>query len=205
MKKIVIALLGVFIITLSGCNTQKLESIGVCPVEMVTATQKDRNIDTTYTMLIPKDWQIVYASSHNVKAAPSYVKSSSEIEEDPSIMIQVVNYSDNKSDEQIQKYTDLFKGNTQKYEESELMESKEFGGNATNFEYKIYRGEYGKVAEVRYTATLESYPDKTWYMIYCFREDIPYFAVGVFDSSKELSSGEVIPWVIDSLQVEGLV
>lgn len=205
MKKFFIALLCICILTLSGCNSKKLESIGVCPVEMVTATQKDRNIDTTYTMLIPKDWQIVYASSHNVKAAPSYIKNSLEIEKDPSIMIEVVNYSDNKSDEQIQKYTDLFKGNTQKYEEAELMKSKEFSGTATNFEYKIYQGEYGKVAEVRYTATLDAYPDRTWNTIYCFREDIPYFAVGIFDSSKELLSGEVIPWVIDSLQVEGLV
>ena len=69
---------------------------------------------------------------------------------------------------------------------------------AENFQYQYYRGTYGTIAEVQYSYT---YQNKTFHEILCYREDIPYMVTGAFKDSNELSSGDIVPWVADSLKV----
>lgn len=201
MKKVLAILACTLLLSsAAGCNRQNLEPLGKCPVEMRTVTNKDPNVDAAYTLSIPENWQSGSPYSHSVEAIPPGYRDSSELDEDISSMIGVRNYSDGKSSEDIQQHKDLFEGKTEEYKNTIIKHFQEVGGNASDFQFKVYQGTRGRIAEMRYT---EEYQGKTWNYIYCFREDIPYYAVGGFDRSKKFSSGEVIPWVADSLQVGG--
>jgi hypothetical protein len=203
MKKLPIILACTLLLfSIAGCNKQNLESLGKCPVEMQTVTNKDSAIDTTYTLSIPRDWQSSSPYRHAVEAIPPGYTDLSELNDDISLTIGVRNYSDDisHSSKDIQQYKDLFENKTEKYQENITKELQDVGVKALNFQFKVYKGTHGRIAEVKYTY---NYEGKDWNYIYCFREDIPYYAVGGFDDSKKFSSGEVIPWVADSLQVSG--
>lgn len=188
-----------FFLFLLGCNEQNLVTLGKCPVEMQTVTHKDPGIDTTYTLSIPKGWTSASPTSHSVEARFPGYNYSSDLDADISLMIGIRNYSDNQPPERIQQYKNLFEGKTEEYQKTIIKHSQEVGGDASNFQFKVYKGASGRIAELKYTY---EYQGKIWNYIYCFREDIPYFAVGGFNSSNKLSSGEVLPWVMDSLQVK---
>ena len=66
------------------------------------------------------------------------------------------------------------------------------------FQYQYYDGTSGKITEVRYSY---SFNGRTYQMIQCYREDIPYLITGAFDDSLDLSSGEIVLWAADSLKV----
>jgi len=183
-----------------GCNKQSSESLGKCPVEMQTVTNKDPNVDAAYTLSISKGWTSASPTSHSVEVRFSGYTYSSDLDADISLMIGIRNYSDNQSPERIQQYKNLFEGKTEDYKKTIIKHFQEVGGNASNFLFKVYKGTHGRIAEVKYTY---DYKGKTWNYIYCFREDIPYYATGGFNSSNKFSSGEVVPWVADSLQVSG--
>ncbi|WP_411676903.1 hypothetical protein [Caproicibacter sp.] len=199
MKRFLLILVCLLLLSSAiGCNKQKLEPLGKCPVEMQTVTNKDQNVDATYTWSIPKGWDSVSLTSHSVEARfPGYTYSS-DLDADISLMIGVRNYSDNHSQEDIQQYKNLFEGKTEEYKNTIMKHFQEVGGNASDFQFKVYKGTHGRIAEVKYTY---EYQEKISNYVYCFREDIPYFAVGGLNSSNKLSSGDVLPWVMDSLQV----
>lgn len=67
-----------------------------------------------------------------------------------------------------------------------------------DFKYKRYDGKYGKITEVQYSYDMNR---KTHQAINCIREDIPYMTSGVFDSTLDVSSGDIALWVADSLKV----
>ena len=52
--------------------------------------------------------------------------------------------------------------------------------------------------EVRHS---ETYQGEVIQSIVCYREDIPYMVTGAFKDSNELSSGDIVPWIADSLKV----
>jgi hypothetical protein len=200
MKKLLTILICTLLLfSVAGCNKQSSESLGKCPVEMQTVTHKDPTVDATYTLSIPKGWTSASPTSHSVEARlPGYTYSS-DLDADISLMISIRNYSDNQPPERIQQYKKLFEGKTEEYQKTITKHFQEVGGNASNFQFKVYQGIHGRIAEVRYTY---EYQGRTWNYVYCFREDIPYFAVGGLNNSNKLSSGEVLPWVMDSLQVD---
>lgn len=184
----------------AGCNKQNLEPLGKCPVELQTVTNKDPNVDMTYTLSIPKDWESASPNSHSVEVrSPGYTYSS-DLDADISLMMGIRNYADHQSQEDIQQYKNLFEGKTEEYQKTIVEHFQKVGGSASNFQFKVYKGTHGRIAEVKYT---EEYQGKTWNYVYCFREDIPYFASGGLNSANKLSSGEVLLWVMDSLQVSG--
>lgn len=202
MKKLIALLLcTVLLLTASGCNSQKLETLGKCPVEMQTVTQKDAQaqLNITYTFPIPKGWHVIQEPGYNLGITPSNFTNTSELQNDISMIIGVVKYTKNKSNEEIQTYKDLFNGNYEKYQENIIANAKMGGGSASDFQLKVYKGTHGRMAEIRFTCI---YPKMTWNSIECVREDIPYFVSGGFNSSNAFSSGEVVPWVADSLQVD---
>ena len=205
MKKLVTLLLcTVLLLTASGCNSQKLETLGKCPVEMQTVTQKDAQaqLNITYTFPIPKDWHVIQASGYVVAVTPSNITNTLELHDDLSLGLGIRKYTVNQSKEQIQEYKDLFVGKYETYEEAIVANAQKSNGSISNFQLKLYKGTHGRIAEIRFICTFKDHPETVWDSIYCFREDIPYFVSGGFDSSKAFSSGEVVPWVADSLQID---
>ena len=66
-----------------------------------------------------------------------------------------------------------------------------------DYECKYYSGKHGKIAAIKYSY---NYGGKPRRFIECHREDIPYMVSGAFDDSLELSSGDIVLWVADSLK-----
>lgn len=93
---------------------------------------------------------------------------------------------------------DLFQGKTEAYEQhiNKLMEKT--NTKVDHFQFQYYKGTYGTIAEVQYTYTYQGEP---FHEIRCYREDIPYMVAGAFKDTNELSSGDIVPWVADSLKV----
>ncbi len=83
---------------------------------------------------------------------------------------------------------------TPDYTIPESWEDKEW---ATNFVYKEYDGENGKIVAVEYSYVII---DKTYKAINCYRDD-DFSVCGVFDDDAELSSGDLALWVADNMEI----
>ena len=197
MKRIASGALCCLLLCLSFAGCSK-KTLGDSPVPLETVTQNSRNDLITFEFSLPSGWitdsQDYYAvAAGNIK---EYVG-----EDDPSLRLVISNYRHTGwlfSEEDEKRIDDLFQGKTEAYEQH-INSLQEFTHmKAENFQYQYYRGTDGTIAEVQYSYT---YQNKTFHEILCYREDIPYVITGASKDSNELSSGDIVPWVADSLKV----
>ena len=171
---LLLSLTVVLSISLSSCDTVPM--VGECDFSRKKVIQDSRNGFVTFAFEIPEEWI------------------SSEDEGYRSVKVFSENMADsvNKSNAY-----DLILG-ISCYRESTGDENH----GAADFEFQLFKGQYGKIAAVKYTVT---YPNKynlaPQRMIRCYRKDIPYMVTGVFHEDDTLSSGDVALWVTNTLTV----
>lgn len=197
----------------SGCQTNSLSEP---TVKMKTVTQNDDGDNATFEFEIPEDWVAGTYSTLSLGTMPEAMYGNKDLTTADvcSYIVFIdeyyyMDYGIYTTEEKQQLYKDLFAGKTETYEE--YIKTKAtirgvFGSlklikgdfQATNFEYKHHQGKDGKILEVRYSWVCEN---ETVQTVRYYREDIPYVVTGAFSDSVELPSGEVAPWVVNSLKV----
>lgn len=72
------------------------------------------------------------------------------------------------------------------------------GTPAFDFSYELLQGSHGRMAQVKFSYISSG---KQYTSVYCYREDIPFLAYGEINDENPLSSGQYVPWVIDSFEI----
>ena len=180
MKKMLIFLSSLFLMfSFVACNNHhNLPALEECPYEMKgPLTIQDPFVDsTTYTVTVPKEYTAGCIGSHTLHAkSPDYVDDSDAFTN----LLQVIDYSiyglypvDTKV---------LFSSEYEEYLDAFKEDYARRGTPAFDFSY-ISSGK-------QYTS------------VYCYREDIPFLAYGEINDENPLSSGQYVPWVIDSFEI----
>lgn len=212
----------------AGCGDKKESDVPQPDMAMKTVSQNSKEDYVTFEFQLPEDWISGSTNQFSAVACPQSVaeKEFDTMEQLPYV-VNIVNYSIQTDSEMEQVYRDLFKGNPETYRNHinhppptidndsensflgylnalapEKNESAQpsYGDNyISDFQYKLYQGKNGKIAEVQYKFQFEG---KEYHTIECYREDIPYRVSGNFDDQVDLSSGELALWVADSLQTK---
>ena len=218
----------VLMVCTAGCGDKKEADVPQPDMAMKTVTQNSQEDFVTFEFQIPEDWVSGSTSQFSAVACPqSAVEKELDTMEQLPYVVNIVNYSIQTNPEIEQLYRDLFEGNAEPYRNSinqppptmDIGSGNSFLGylNAltpesneniqppygddyiTDFQYKLYQGKNGKIAEVQYRFKME---DKEYHTIECYRENPAYKVSGTFDDSVELSSGDLALWVANSLKVE---
>lgn len=197
MKRIASGALCCLLLCLSFAGCSK-KTLGDSPVPLETVTQNSRENRATFEFSLPSGW--VSGSPYDYAIEAVNIKKYAG-EEEPALRLGISNYRRvgwSFSEEDEKRMDDLFQGKTEAYEQhiNKLMEKTDT--KVDHFQFQYYKGTYGTIVEVQYTYTYQGEP---FHEIRCYREDIPYMVTGAFKDSNELSSGDIVPWVADSLKV----
>lgn len=197
MKRIASGALCCLLLCLSFAGCSK-KTLGDSPVPLETVTQNDQGNRVTFEFGLPSGW--VSGSPYDYAIEAVNIKKYAG-EEEPALSLGISNYRRvgwSFSEEDEKRMDDLFQGKTEAYEQhiNKLMEKT--NTKVDHFQFQYYKGTYGTIVEVQYTYTYQGEP---FHEIRCYREDIPYMVTGAFRDSNELSSGDIVPWVADSLKV----
>ena len=197
MKRIASGALCCLLLCLSFAGCSK-KALGDSPVPLETVTQNDQGNRVTFEFGLPSGW--VSGSPYDYAIEAVNIKKYAG-EEEPALRLGISNYRRvgwSFSEEDEKRMDDLFQGKTEAYEQhiNKLMEKT--NTKVDHFQFQYYKGTYGTIVEVQYTYTYQGEP---FHEIRCYRQDIPYMVTGAFKDSNELSSGDIVPWIADSLKV----
>ncbi|MBE6828776.1 MAG: hypothetical protein E7519_01055 [Ruminococcaceae bacterium] len=204
MRKLLTILVFILLLfSVAGCNREKLESLGRCPVAMQTVTVKDSDKDHSYSFLAPADWMAVSLSAYLVRA---YSAKAITENQDNYPYINITNYEKVNSltprEERMRIYKDLFNNKDDDYIGLVEKELALVNAKPSDIKFKLYKGEHGKIAAIQYTYT-DTAKGITFLVVDCYREDITYSVYGSADiRSKDFDPSKTIPWIIDSLIVK---
>ena len=197
MKEMLIFLSSLFLMfSFVACNNHhNLPALEECPYEMKgPLTIQDPFVDsTTYTVTVPKEYTAGCIGSHTLHAkSPDYVDDSDAFTN----LLQVIDYSiyglypvDTKV---------LFSSEYEEYLDAFKEDYARRGTPAFDFSYELLQGSHGRMAQVKFSYISSG---KQYTSVYCYREDIPFLAYGEINDENPLSSGQYVPWVIDSFEI----
>ncbi len=205
MKKIIYIISFVLLIfALSSCQ-KNFKTIGESPVAMQNVTQNSKDDNITFSFDIPKNWKS-WGSDYVAVSAIDSKYIGTEITDELkqyAMILTVANYQQSillSKEEKIKMYDELFNGNPQPYKEHIAKSIESIGGSLDDFKCDYYKGKKGTLIRVESTTSTE---DMSSTDVRCFRSDIPeYVVTGAIDETLDLSSGEIVLWVMDSLEVK---
>ena len=209
LKRIVSGALCCLLLCLSFAGCSK-KTLGDSPVPLETVTQNSRENRATFEFSLPAGWVSypIYDDTVGAVEEKNIEKFNDPDFEDYSLRLEIRNYQNGNTffmegyDQAIEA---LFNGETGQYINYIKQSNAELASGlgesevpSTDYQFQYYRGTYGTIVEVRHS---ETYQGEVIQSIVCYREDIPYMVTGAFKDSNELSSGDIVPWVADSLKV----
>lgn len=204
---LLLSLTVVLSISLSSCDTVPM--VGECDFSTKKVIQDSRNGFVTFAFEIPEEWISSEDEGYrSVKVFSENMADSVNKSNAYDLILGISCYRESTGDlsfaERMNAIEELLNGNGQPYEEFTKKNTGTMDNEITadDFEFQLFKGQYGKIAAVKYTVT---YPNKynlaPQRMIRCYRKDIPYMFTGVFHEDDTLSSGDVALWVTNTLTV----
>lgn len=206
----------ILIVCTAGCGDKKESDVPQPDMAMKTVRQNSLEDYVTFEFQLPEGWISGPVESNELAAiagAESEVGKPLGIMEQLPYRVDISNYyysyflsGKTIPDEIKQMYLDLFSGNPDSYQ-AKLNEPPSYLSDQrsdeydsiTDFQYKLYQGKNGKIAEIQYQYKIQG---KEYHTIECYCENPTYKVSGTFDESLKLSSGDLALWVADSLKVD---
>lgn len=198
MKKLAAYLISIItFIFLTSCEKQPdIPLLEECPYEMEEPMIAPDSADIeplTYTVAIPKGWEVGCIGSHTVLVAlPDFNRS------DTTKYLEISSYNVYPPFPDISEEV-LFTSDYNIYLEAYKEYYDYWEMPASDIDYQLWRGSHGLIAQITVSYT---YSGQSLVAVYCFRDDIPYFAYGEISEEKSQFAGQYAPWVLDSLEVE---
>lgn len=199
-----------------GCTEVKTASIPDVNISMKTVTQNSDLDFITFEFKAPENWTVYPEDVVSVCGVDElHLKQENIGKEASPYLFYIKKYdalTDSAADRMKPIMKDLFVGNPNPYIEemnsyiavlndettSDNQQSPSKKQYITDFKSKCYKGKNGRILEVQYRYPVKG---KNFYAVYCYLEKIPYVVYGEIDETVDLSSGNIVLWVADSLKV----